>query len=61
MPLEVTVEAMNELPEAVNEPAIQDRRFGSSNRRPGLTYDRLWDLLKWQAWSYRPAAPVVSP
>ncbi len=55
MPLEVTVTQHPTLPEAVNEPVIQDRRFGSSNRRPGLTHDRLWDLLRWQAWSYRPA------
>jgi hypothetical protein len=55
IPLEVTVEAMNDLPEAVNEPVIQDRRFGSSNHGPGLTYDRLWEMLRWQAWSYRPA------
>ncbi len=55
MPGEVTVEAGPDLPEAVSEPVIQDRRFGSTNHRPGLEYDRLWDLLKWQAWSYRPA------
>jgi hypothetical protein len=55
MPLEVTVGAAPALPEAVAEPVIGERRFGSSNRRPGLTHDRLWDLLRWQAWSYRPA------
>lgn len=55
MPLEVTVADAPTLPEAVNEPVIQDRAFGSSNRAPGLSHERLWDLLRWQAWSYRPA------
>ncbi|MBM4049142.1 MAG: hypothetical protein FJ279_28925 [Planctomycetes bacterium] len=32
----------------VNEPVIQDPRFGSSHHGPGLTYDPLWDMLKWQ-------------
>ena len=61
MPLEVTVEGAPTLPECVNEPVITDRRFGSTNHRPGLTYDRLWDLLRWQAWSYRCTAGVRTP
>jgi hypothetical protein len=55
LPLEVTVTGAPTLLEAVEEPVIQERRFGSSNHRPGLTYDHLWELLRWQAWSFRPA------
>ena len=57
IPPEVTAEGAPALPEAVDEPVILDRRFGSTNHRPGLTHDRLWDLLRWQAWNYRPAVP----
>ena len=34
---------------------ITDRRFGSTNMPPDWDMTRLWDLLKWQSWSYRPA------
>jgi len=59
MPLEVTVQAMNDLPEAVNESAIRDRRFGSANRGPGLNDARLQEMLRWQSWSYRPVAGEI--
>jgi len=55
MPLQVTMEDAPMLPECANGPQIQKRRFASSNRAPGLTTDRLWDLWQWQSWSYRPA------
>jgi len=55
LPLEVVVEQAETLPTCIDEPVIKDRRFGSSNHRPGLSYEPLEDLLKWQAWSYRPA------
>jgi len=55
LPLEVTVEEADTLPACVEEPAIGDRRFGSTNHRPGLSYEPLRELLRWQSWSYRPA------
>jgi hypothetical protein len=54
MPLEVEIPAVPMLPEAAAEPVITERQFGSSNRAPGLDYSHLWDLLRWQSWSYRP-------
>jgi len=55
MPVSVTVQDAPQLPQCVDEPPIRDRRFGSSNRRPGLSIDPLWDIWSWQSWSYRPA------
>lgn len=55
LPLQVEIPAVPMLPEVVNEPAITERRFGSTNRAAGLDLSHLWDLLKWQSWSYRPA------
>lgn len=55
LPLEVSIPATPMLPEAANEPCITDRRFGSTNSPAGLDLAPLWDLLKWQSWSYRPA------
>ena len=55
LPESVEVASPPALPAAATEPIITDRRFGSSNRAPGLDTERLWDLLRWQSWSYRPA------
>ena len=55
LPLEVEIPAVPTLPTVVNEPAITERRFGSSKRPAGMDFTHLWDLLKWQSWSYRPA------
>ncbi len=57
LPQEIEVPSPPVLPAAVDQPVIQDRRFGSTNRPAGLEMDRLWDLLRWQSWSYRPAVP----
>ena len=57
LPLEVHIPAAPMLPEAAAEPAITERRFGSSNLPAGFDFTRLWDTLKWQSWSYRPAVP----
>jgi len=55
MPVSVTVDGAPTLPECVDEPPVKNRAFGSSNRRPGLSTDPLWDIWRWQSWSYRPA------
>lgn len=55
LPLEINIPATSMLPDAVDEPCITERRFGSSNTPAGMDYGHLWDLLKWQSWSYRPA------
>ena len=55
LPEEVTVAAGPPLPEAADEPVITDRRFHSTNNPAGMDMSRLWDLLRWQSWSYRPA------
>jgi hypothetical protein len=55
LPTEIDVSPVPPLPAVVNEPVITDRRFGSTNRPPGLDFTHLWDLLKWQSWSDRPA------
>lgn len=55
LPESVSIEAVPALPKAVNTSAITDRRFGSSNMPPAQDMGRLWDLLRWQSWSYRPA------
>ncbi|MEA3400915.1 MAG: hypothetical protein U9R79_06655 [Armatimonadota bacterium] len=57
LPAEVTVEPVPTLPGVVATPTITDRRFGSSNMPPDLDVERLWDLLRWQSWSWRPAVP----
>lgn len=56
LPLQVEVPALPMLPDCVHEPAITERRFGSSHRPADWTPDHLWDMLKWQSWSYRPVA-----
>jgi hypothetical protein len=55
MPLAVTVDAAQQLPECVNEAVIQRRQFGSSSRAPGLSVEPIREILCWQSWSYRPA------
>ncbi|MHB8993816.1 MAG: hypothetical protein ACYC63_01030 [Armatimonadota bacterium] len=55
LPLKITIPATPMLPQAVDEPCITERRFGSSNMPAGMDFTHLWDLLKWQSWSYRPA------
>ncbi len=55
LPLGVEIPAVPPLPAAVEEPVIQERRFGSPNSPAGFDFTHLWDLLKWQSWSYRPA------
>lgn len=55
LPLEISLPPTPMLPEAVGEPCITERRFGSSNMPAGMDCTHLWDLLKWQSWSYRPA------
>lgn len=55
MPLRVDLPAMAPLPACVEEPVITERRFGSSHLPPDFDFSTLWDRLRWQAWSYRPA------
>ena len=55
LPAEVTTGPLQRLPGVIETPTITDRRFGSSNMPPDFDLDPLWDLLRWQAWSYRPA------
>ncbi|MCE5239473.1 hypothetical protein LLH23_13435 [bacterium] len=55
MPLEVSIPAMPLYPKVVDEPAITERRFGSTSSPAGLSHEKLWEMLRWQAWSYRPA------
>ncbi|MEN6304871.1 MAG: hypothetical protein ABFD96_19225 [Armatimonadia bacterium] len=57
LPLAVTIPPVPMLPSCVDEPAIAERRFGSTSRRAGLDFTHLFDLMKWQSWSYRPPAP----
>jgi hypothetical protein len=57
LPLTIEVPPVPTLPACVSEPVITDRRFGSSNRPPDFDFAPLWDLLRWQSWSYRPAVP----
>jgi hypothetical protein len=54
LPAEVTVPAVQSLPGVVHTPIITDRRFGSSNMPADWDHEPLWDLLRRQAWSYRP-------
>ncbi len=54
LPEQVRIEPVQTLPGVVDTPTITERRFGSSNMPAGLNEERLWDLLRWQAWSYRP-------
>jgi hypothetical protein len=55
MPLEVSIPAVPLYPKVIDEPAIQDRRFGSTSRPAGLSFEPLWEMLRCQAYSYRPA------
>ena len=57
LPLDVEVPPVQPLPDVVNEPPLTERRFGSSHLPAGFDFSHLWDLLKWQSWSYRPAVP----
>ena len=57
LPEEVSIGAVPALPGVVDTHVIKDRRFGSSNMPAAWDMTHLWDLLKWQAWSYRPAVP----
>jgi hypothetical protein len=52
---EVTVPELSPLPACIHETAITERRFGSTHRPVDLDFQPLWDRLRWQAWSYRPA------
>lgn len=55
MPEDISIPAVPLLPRAVNEPAITERRFGSTSSPAGLSLEPLWEMLRWQSWSYRPA------
>jgi len=57
LPDEVGIDAVPALPGVIDTPTIKDRRFGSTNMPADWDMTHLWDLLKWQSWSYRPAAP----
>ncbi|MBT7303525.1 MAG: hypothetical protein HN849_28605 [Victivallales bacterium] len=57
LPDSVTIGPAQPLPGVVDTPIIQDRRFGSSNMPAGFDDTPLWNLLRWQSWSYRPAVP----
>lgn len=57
MPAQVSIGPVQRLPGVVDTPTITERRFGSSNLPPAFDYQPLWDLLRWQAWSFRPAVP----
>ena len=57
LPDTVSIGAVPPLPGVVETPTITDRRFGSSNMPADFDKEPLWDLLRWQSWSYRPAVP----
>jgi len=57
LPESVTIDAVPALPGVVDTPVITDRRFGSTNCPADFDPTPLWDLLRWQSWSYRPAVP----
>ncbi|MEW6358738.1 MAG: hypothetical protein AB1696_20550 [Planctomycetota bacterium] len=57
LPEEVGIESPPDLPGVVETSIIKDRRFGSSNMPPDWDMTPLWDMLRWQSWSYRPAVP----
>jgi len=57
LPEQVSIEAVPALPGVIETPIITDRRFGSSNMPADWDHEPLWDLLRWQSWSYRPAVP----
>jgi len=57
LPEQVTIDPVQPLPGVVETDVIKDRRFGSSNVPADWDMAHLWDLLKWQSWSYRPAVP----
>ena len=57
LPEQVQVPPVPTLPGVVDTPVITDRRFGSTNMPADLDQQPLWDLLRWQSWSYRPAVP----
>jgi len=54
LPAEVKVPPVPSLPGVVETPIITDRRFGSTNMPPDWEHEALWELLRWQSWSYRP-------
>jgi len=55
LPESVTTGPLQKLPGVVETPTITDRRFGSSNVPPDFDFEPLWEMLRWQSWSYRPA------
>lgn len=55
LPDSVAVEPGAQLPAAATEPVITMRRFGSSSLPAHFDDSRLWELLRLQSWSYRPA------
>jgi len=57
LPDRVSISAAPALPGVVETHVIKDRRFGSTNMPADWDMAPLWDLLKWQSWSYRPAVP----
>ena len=57
LPEEIAVDPVPPLPGVADTPVITDRRFGSTNMPPDWDVTALWDLLRWQSWSYRPAVP----
>ncbi len=57
IPEQVSIDAVPVLPGVVETPVITDRRFGSTNMPADFDHEPLWNLLRWQAWSYRPAVP----
>ena len=60
LPEQVTIDPVAPLPGVVETHVITDRRFGSVNMPVDWDMTHLWDLLKWQSWSYRPAVPGLT-
>lgn len=55
LPERVQVPPVPSLPGVVDTAVVTDRRFHSSNMPADWDLAPLWDLLRWQTWSYRPA------
>jgi len=57
IPEQVSIGEVPVLPGVIETPVITDRRFGSTNMPADWDHEPLWELLRWQSWSYRPAVP----
>ena len=55
LPETVTTGPLQQLPGVIDTPTITDRRFGSTNMPADFSEEPLWEMLRWQSWSYRPA------